>query len=350
MSWSFPVGRLLGSELRVHATFFLLLGFVAITAWSDGGAQAAWQSTSFVLALFACVVAHEYGHALMARRFGIATPDITLLPMGGMARMTRIPERPLQEIAVALAGPAVNVVIWAGLALFGAATPSNPLAASGFLEQLAAVNLFLAGFNLLPAFPMDGGRVLRALLALRMNRVQATRIAAAAGQIAAFGFGFWGLSSGNLILVLIAVFIFLAAQAEASEVATRDVARGLRVRDATITQFERLAPQDTLDTAAQALLRVTQHEFPICDPEGRFLGFLTREALFRALAEDQRMRPVGDIMDTDIPALPPDAPLGAALDALAQAPALAVVTSQGGLLGYVTRDNLGELMVLRRKS
>ena len=354
MTWSFPLGRLLGSELRVHATFFLLLAWIAASAWSLGGPQAALINTGFVLALFACVVAHEYGHALMARRFGIATPDITLLPIGGMARMERMPEKPGQEIAVALAGPAVNVVIWVVLSLFGASTALSALVDPGtsgaFLGRLAAVNLFLALFNLIPAFPMDGGRVLRALLATRLPRVRATRIAATTGQVVAFLFGLFGLTSGNLILVLIAVFIFIAAQAESSDVQSRDIASHLKLRDATITAFESLTPSDPLHVAAQTLIRTTQHEFPVLDAEGRLAGFLTRQALLYGMAEGQNTRPVGELMETDIPALPLGAPLQDALEALDHAPAVATTDKAGHVIGYVTRENVGELMMLRGRS
>ncbi len=352
MTWTFPLGRLLGSELRVHATFFLLLAWVAVAAWTENGPAAALDNTLFILALFACVVAHEYGHALMARRYGIKTPDITLLPIGGMARMERMPERPAQEIAVALAGPAVNVVIWAVLIGFGAtaqmaslADPANP---QEFLGRLAAVNLFLAVFNLIPAFPMDGGRVLRAILTLGTDRVRATRIAAIAGQIVAFVFGFIGLTSGNLILLLIALFIFIAAQAEARDVESRDIAAGLSLRDAMITSFESLSPSDPMHVAAQTLIRTTQHEFPVLDADGRLAGFLTRQALFQAMAEGQNTHPVGDAMQ-DVPALPLTAPLAQALDALQQAPAVAATDSEGHVLGYVTSENVGELMVLRSR-
>ncbi|WGW02790.1 site-2 protease family protein [Tropicibacter oceani] len=353
MSWSFPLGRLLGSELRVHATFFLLLAFVAASAYSEGGVTAALSNTLFILALFACVVAHEYGHALMARRYGIKTPDITLLPIGGMARLERMPEQPGQEVLVALAGPAVNVVIWAVLIGFGASTDmealADPATASAFLGRLAAVNLFLAIFNLIPAFPMDGGRVLRALLSLRMDRVKATRIAASAGQLVAFLFAFWGLSSGNLILVLIAGFVFLAAQAEASDVASRDIAKGLFLRDAVITSFESLSPTDPMHVAAQTLIRTTQHEFPVLDEERRMIGFLTRGALFQAMAEGLNTHPVAEAMTTQIPTLPLAAPLSEALDALATAPAVAATDRAGRMLGYLTRENVGELMVLRAR-
>jgi Zn-dependent protease/CBS domain-containing protein len=352
MSWSFPVGRLLGSELRVHATFFLLLGWIGLSAYSSGGTAAALDSLSFVVLLFACVVAHEYGHALMARRFGIRTPDITLLPIGGLARLDRMPERPAQEIAVALAGPAVNVVIWAVLIALGADTSvdalSDPTATGNLAGRIAAVNLALALFNMIPAFPMDGGRVLRAALALGTDRVRATRIAARAGQVFALLLAVWGLTSGNLILLLIAAFVIFAAESEAQDVSSRDIARGLFMRDAMITQFERLRPGDTLGMAGQTLIRTTQHEFPVLDDNGVLLGFLTRQALFTAMAEGSTNRPVAEVMTSEIPQLGLAAPLVQVLDALQTAPAVAAVDRHGRVLGYVTSENVGELMVLRR--
>ncbi|MFN3936896.1 MAG: site-2 protease family protein [Gemmobacter sp.] len=354
MSWSFPIGRLLGSELRVHATFFLLIAWIGVSAYVMGGPAAAIENILFILSLFACVVAHEFGHALMARRYGIATPDITLLPIGGLARLERMPEEPRQEIAVALAGPAVNVAIWAVLALLLGATGFGAIdgiasPAAGFLERLAAVNLFLVLFNLLPAFPMDGGRVLRALLAMRMDRGRATRIAAFAGQALAFGFGILGLTSGNPILLLIAVFVWFAAGAESADASLREAARGLRARDAMITSFEALTPQDSLDAAARALIRTTQHEFPVVYPDGRLAGFLTRQALFRAVAEGSRAAPVSGAMLATIPQVGLGMRLDAAMTEMqkAGAPAVAVVDAEGRLIGYITPENLGELMMLR---
>lgn len=353
MTWSFSIGHVLGSELKVHATFFLLLAWIGTAAWIDGGPIGAAVNVAFVLVLFACVVAHEFGHALMARRFGIGTPDITLLPIGGLARLDRMPEKPGQEIAVALAGPAVNVAIWAVLVVLGAETDIEKLAAiedpgEGFWGRLAAVNLFLVLFNMIPAFPMDGGRVFRAALSVAMGRVAATRFAARAGQVLAFAFGFAGLTWGSPVLVLIAIFVFVAAGAEAADVALRDMARHLRARDAMITHFEALRPSDTLQVASNAVIRTTQHEFPVTDAGGGLRGFLTRNALFTALAEGGPMRPVAESMTERIPTVPLTAPLDAALDALQDtgAPAVAVTEHSGRMVGYITRENIGELMVI----
>lgn len=366
MSWSFSIGRLFGSDLRVHVTFFLLLAWIGFAAYSDQGPAAALQSVLFVLALFACVVAHEFGHALTARRYGIATPDITLLPIGGLARLERMPENPRHEILVALAGPAVNIVIWAVLVLvLRVDMPTGPMnridpGAQNFLGQLAMVNLFLALFNMIPAFPMDGGRVLRAALSLWMNRVRATRIAAAAGQVVAFLLGFLGLSSGNPLLVLIAVFVFFAASTESQDVAMQAVARRLQAREAMITCFESLTPGDSLDAAAAAVIRSTQHEFPVIDSDGTLQGFLTRDALFHALVQQSGHPPTGPtpqdkrvsgIMQTDIPRVGLSTGLTKVLDQLhAGAPAVAVCTPDEQLIGYITPENIGELMVIKGRS
>jgi stage IV sporulation protein FB len=356
MSWSFSIGTLLGSELRVHATFLLLLAWIGTAAWVAGGPMAALVNLAFILALFACVVAHEFGHALMARRFGVRTPDITLLPIGGMARLERIPEDPGQEIAVALAGPAVNVAIWAALSLFlGVSADITALVSiddtgQGFLERLAAINLFLVLFNMIPAFPMDGGRVLRALLATRMDRVRATRIAAYAGQGIAFLFGFLGLTTGNPLLMLIAVFVFLAAMAESSDVALHDLAKGYLARDAIITSYEPLSPDAPMQSAEAALLRTTQAEFPVLDTHRQLVGVLTKAAIVANAQDRDTKRRVSDAMKTEIETVPLSAPLEDVLDLLQQAEtAFVAVTDRGGhFVGYITRENIGEWMVLNQ--
>jgi Zn-dependent protease/CBS domain-containing protein len=353
MSWSFSIGHLFGSELRVHGTFLLLLAWIGTAAWLAEGPAAAFVNMAFVLALFACVVAHEFGHALMARRYGIKTPDITLLPIGGMARLERIPEDPGQEVAVAVAGPAVNVVIWAVLTfVFGVDAHIGALFAiedmgQGFFERLAAVNLFLVLFNMIPAFPMDGGRVFRALLSIPLGRPRATRIAALAGQGVAFLFGYLGLMSGNLILLLIAIFIFMAALAESSDVALHDLAKGYLARDAMITSFESLAPGAAFEVAEQALLRTTQAEFPVLSPDGTLAGILTKAAILGR--GDRRGATVSAAMVTGIPAVKLTDPLEAVLDDLQQpeTPAVAVTDRAGHFVGYVTRENIGEWAVLR---
>lgn len=357
MGWSFSIGRILGSELKVHVTFLILLAWIGFSAYSQSGLQAAIISVLFILALFACVVAHEFGHALMARRYGIRTPDVTLLPIGGVARLDRMPERPLDEIAVAVAGPAVNVVIWALLTVFFGARSglfamlSGGDAPSGFLDQLATVNLYLLAFNLLPAFPMDGGRVLRALLSMRLGRRRGTALAARIGQILAVLFGLYGLSSGNPILILIAAFVFFAAQAENADSGLQALANTHLTRDAMITEYTALRPDDAISVAADAIIRTTQHEFPVIGDAGHPVGFLTRQAVFAAFAQNKGTARVGDLMRADIPHVSPRTPLAETMTKLAASPAQAVLVTdaKGQLVGYVTRENVGEMMLVTRR-
>ena len=354
MPWSFPIGRLFGSEIRIHVTFFLLLAWIGIAHYQQGGATAAVDGILFIIAIFACVVAHEFGHVLAARRYGIRTPDITLLPIGGLARLERMPEKPGEEIVVALAGPAVNVVIAVVLIFFLQARfdlealqrLDNP--ALSFMVRLASVNVFLVLFNLIPAFPMDGGRVLRALLAIRYPRTQATNIAARIGQALAFGFGFLGLVGGNPLLLFIAIFVYLAATAEAQSVGLQDISRGLGVRDGMITRFESLGPQATIGDAAELLLRTTQHEFPVIDGGGKLRGFLTRNAMVQALSKSGSSTPVIDVMAGDVPTVQSGARLSEALQHLQgrNAPAVGVVDLNARLVGYITSENIGELMMV----
>jgi Zn-dependent protease len=220
MRWSLKLGKLAGIRVYLHWTFLLLLGFVFFVDLGEGiGLTGAVQRVIFVLALFGCIVLHELGHALAARRYGISTRDITLLPIGGVARMERMPREPKQELWVALAGPLVNVAI-AGvllvvlLGIFCIRTHFLVLQL-GFVRSLMFMNLFLVCFNLLPAFPMDGGRVLRALMAQRMDYVRATRIAARIGQVMAVIFVIVGVKMRHPMLMLIGVFIFFGARNEA---------------------------------------------------------------------------------------------------------------------------------------
>src|SRR5580704_11385072 len=224
MRWSLNMGTIAGTAVRIHITFLLFLGWIFAADYASGGPDEAWTGLLFMVLLFACVLAHEFGHIFTARAFGVATPDVTLLPIGGVARLERIPEEPRQEFLIAIAGPAVNVVIGFGLVLLAGAhldpgaLVSVDNAHISMVDRLAIVNLFLAVFNMIPAFPMDGGRVLRALLASRMGHTRATEVAAAVGQGVAFLLGFAGLF-WNPMLIFIAVFVYLAASSEAHMVA-----------------------------------------------------------------------------------------------------------------------------------
>jgi Zn-dependent protease len=231
MRWSLNIGRVFGIRLEVHVTFLLFLGWVAMDqGLLAGRPEAALQAVMLTLLVFACVVLHELGHALTARRFGVATRDIVLLPIGGVARLERMPDRPQQELLVAVAGPAVNVVIAAALVLLLVLT-GHPTALAdlgdGMLELLLVVNVVMVLFNMIPAFPMDGGRVLRSLLALRLPFLQATRIAAGVGQVAAVLLGAAALFAfHNWLLAFAALFVFRAAGEERARVQARAVPPG----------------------------------------------------------------------------------------------------------------------------
>ena len=353
MAWSFPIIRIFGSEVRIHVTFFLLLLWIGVAHYNQGGSEAAITGILFILALFACVVAHEFGHALAARRYGIHTPDITLLPIGGMARLERMPEKPSEEIIVALAGPAVNVVIAAALILFFGADPGMAALqgigdpAQGFLSRLAMVNIFLVVFNMIPAFPMDGGRVFRAILAMRYRRARATRIAANVGQGFAFLLGFIGLL-GNPLLIFIAIFVYIAATAEAQATELQQVSRNISAGDAMITSFETLQSQATIADAADALLRTTQVEFPLMEEDGRLAGFVTRSSMIGVLSASGADAPARAAMTADIPVVLQGDRLEAALLAMqkSNAPAVAVNDRTGRFVGYITAENIGELVML----
>ena len=339
--------------VRLHPTFFLLLAWIAAVNWIAAGASAAFSGVVFILILFACVLLHEFGHILTARRFGIRTPDVTLLPIGGVASLERMPEKPQQEVLVALAGPAVNLVIAAVLILvFGAKVmPSHitsiELSEPSLLDRVAFANVALLVFNLIPAFPMDGGRVLRALLAVPLGYTRATQLAAGIGQFLALGLGFLGLF-GNPLLILIALFIFLAASAEAGYVEARDLARGYLVPQAMIRSFERLPVSATADDAAALLLSTTQQEFPVLDGSDRLRGFVTREGLISALKQAGGSQSVLEFM-VEVPTVPDRAGLDRAMAVLQQtrAPVVGVVDRNNRFLGYINSENIGEVMMIR---
>ncbi len=357
MSWSLPLGSVAGIALRVHFTFFFLLIWIGALLWINSGAAAAADGIAFIIVLFACVVLHELGHALTARRYGIKTKDITLLPIGGVASLDRMPTEPGKEIMVALAGPAVNVVI--ALVLFlivGANVQPARIEDFGsglenFLGRLATVNVVLAVFNLLPAFPMDGGRVLRAVLSTTMPRTKATRIAAMMGKALAFAFALLGLLVGNPLLILIGIFIYFAADSEAYGATLRDFARGLSVEQAMISRFESLRSDATLDDAARLLLETTQQEFPVLAGGATrdLSGFVTRTSLIDRLKIEPGTAPLNGAIIGEIPSVPKDASLLSVVDLLqtGRTPAVAVTGADDGLLGYVTMENLAEFFMIR---
>jgi stage IV sporulation protein FB len=354
MGWSVTIGAIAGTKIRLHITFLLFLAWIFFASYASGGSVAAWQSLAFMLLLFACVVAHEFGHIFMARRFGVTTPTVTLLPIGGVAQLERIPEKPWEEFLVAVAGPAVNVVIAAALVFFfdtslegrSLAAVDNPTIS--IASRLAMANVFLVLFNLIPAFPMDGGRVLRAALASRLGYTRATEIAATIGQWVAFGLGFLGLF-GNPLLIFIAIFVYLAAASESQLVAVRAMSRGVPVSAAMITQFATLVPDASVDEAVETLLRTTQTEFPVIDGAGRPIGVLGRNDLIRTLKQRGPDARVADAMTAPVPTIGHCACLEEAFRILQEkaVPAVAVIDGSGRLVGLVSSETIGEMLMVR---
>ncbi len=352
MGWSFPIGAVKGTVIRVHITFLVFLVWIGVSSFVQGGRDAAIQGVVFIVLLFLCVLLHEFGHVVAARRYGVQTPDITLLPIGGVARLERIPEEPGQELVVALAGPAVNLAIAAVLYVAGGGfLPRESVAVQdpgvGLLARLLSVNVFLAVFNLIPAFPMDGGRVLRAVLAHRLGYARGTQIAASVGQAFAFGLGLLGLF-GNPLLIFIALFVYLGAASEAHAVQMRQVTRSMLASDAMISRFESLTPGSRVEDAVRCLIETTQHEFPVVDGAGGLRGVLTRDDMIRALRERGPDTPVPEVMRADIPVVRDRQCLADALRLMQErrVPAVGVVDSRARLIGLITPENVGEMMMV----
>jgi Zn-dependent protease/CBS domain-containing protein len=354
MSWSLNIGRVAGTVIRVHLTFLLFLAWIFAASYAASGAATAWDTLVFIVLLFLCVLLHEFGHIFTARAFGVTTPYVTLLPIGGVAQLERIPEEPWEEFLIAIAGPIVNVVITILLVVFAGASlqPDNAAAIGNMqismIDRLAIVNLFLAVFNLIPAFPMDGGRILRALLASRMGYVRATEVAASIGQFVAYALGFYGLYRGNPILIFIAIFVYLAASSEAHMVALRAVSRGVPVSHAMMTQFATLSPEAHIDDAVQILLQTSQGEFPVIDGLGKPTGILDRGGLVKALKQLGPDARVADAMSPEFPTISHRATLEQAFKVLQEksVPGVGVVGAGGRLTGLVTSETIAEMIML----
>ena len=358
--WALQVGRIFGIPIRLHATFVLLLVWVALLTARSG--ESFLRGVAFLLLLVASVTLHELGHALVARRHGVVTEEIVLLPIGGVARLSGRPGAGA-ELAIALAGPLVNLglaLALGGLALLsggggalaadGSADASPSLlggpglaAGSGLVADLALANFALFAFNLLPASPLDGGRALRAFLALLVPAADAGRLAGRAGQAFALLLGLVGaLLPAGLALpaILLALLLFFGASQEAALASRVQALAGRTAADAMVARFERLAPQEPLERAALLLLRTTQQDFPVVDAWGRPVGALGRAALVAALARLGGEAPVLDAMDRRVLVVAPETPLAEVVAALRGGmPAPAVVAGESGVEGIVTLDS-----------
>lgn len=359
MKASLQLGRFAGIRVQIHWTFWLLILFVVFMVYSTGGTlvDAVWSST-FIGLLFVCVVLHEFGHALTARRYGIGTRSITLLPIGGVATLKEIPEDPKAEFMVAIAGPAVNVVIalllfpFVPLELFAELTPETVeeqlgvISGENLLFYLFAANGALVAFNMLPAFPLDGGRVLRAALSARMDRVRATQIAAALGKFLAFVFFFFGLFF-NLILALIAVFIYFGAESENVMVTQLNLLNGYLVRDAMITRFSVLHPDQTLSEVVDVILEGTERDFIVSDESG-IKGLLLMSHISDGVHTNGKTARVRDVMSEGAKILHPSDPLTDPYRLIRQGNSTFFpVVEAGELVGVIDMENINEFLRLR---
>jgi Zn-dependent protease/predicted transcriptional regulator len=351
---SFP--KVAGIDIHIHWTFSLLIIWIIYSNMRAGldATQVTW-SVVFVLSLFICVTLDELGHALAARRYGIKTKDITLYPIGGVAQLEKMPEKPKQELAVAMAGPAVNFII--ALLLSPVILRSDLSAeqtakvliidAHNFLPMLGMLNITLAVFNLIPAFPMDGGRVLRALLAMKLNRVKATQIAAGIGKLLAFGFIVMGFYS-NPFLIFIGLFIIMGASAEEQMVTTQQLIVELTARNAMMTNFIRLEKEDPISKAINLLLDGQAKNFLIID-QGTPYGIIDRNDIIRGIKEFDESQSVQHIAQKDLTIVDSTTPLNDVfMEFRRKRTPLILVMDHNQLVGIIDTDNIAELIMIHQ--
>ncbi len=359
MRGSFRLGTAFGIGVFIHWTFAILILFIVFTNYRAGqdAVQILW-SVLFILSIFVTVFLHELGHALAARKFNIGTRDITLLPIGGLARLEKIPEEPKEELIVALAGPAVNIMIALLCALFiafpttseeGSVLLSEGITPKNFLLYFFLVNIWLSIFNMIPAFPMDGGRVLRALLSMIMSRIRATNIAARIGQLIAIGFVFAGFYI-NPFLIFIGLFIILGAQGELSMTQTSHYLKGYVIGDILMKQYESLEAHETIGEAVEKILNGPYKSF-LVNKEGGVIATLNRDEVIKALAEKGKNVLISDVMNTNLLVFESNTPIdGAYIKMNEQNQEMAIITKNGAFLGVVDTENIMEFILIKNAS
>lgn len=349
MKWSLKLFRFSGIDVSVHISFLLLIAWFGYIYWvNTGSIGAVFSGIGFILTLFVCVILHEFGHALTAQRYDIQTRSITLLPIGGVAQLDKLPDDPHQEIRVALAGPAVNFVIafliwlWLSVVHEPVSLAQLDISTDSFLLRLMIVNVFLALFNLLPAFPMDGGRVLRAWLAMHVDHAQATRIAAATGQALALVMGVLGILY-NPILFFIALFVWIGAAAEAGVEQIKLVLSRIPISRAMLSDFQVLSPNDTLSHAVDLTLAGSQKDFPVLE-NGQLVGVVSQTDLLNGLRLYGENGLAEKIMQQDVQTVDISEHLEHVTERLESSQCHIVgVTRQGRLVGIINLDNVMEL-------
>jgi Zn-dependent protease/CBS domain-containing protein len=360
MGGAFKIGRFSGIDIRVHWTFFLLLAFFAFIGYQASGSLVGTLTPiAVIVALFVCVLLHEFGHSLVAQRLGIEIHSITLLPIGGVSNLESLPEKPSDELKITIAGPLVNVVlapVFFGVGLLLGAEPGIPAdlftgigSVGQFFFYLGYLNVVLAVFNLLPAFPLDGGRILRGVLATRLGAIRSTEIASRVGQLFALAFFLIGLLGGNILLALVAVFIFFGASGEEQMVRQRELASSLLVSDVmgTKPRTETVTPYHTFGQVLDSVIHGYQEDFPVVD-DGKLVGMITRQEIMAAAHSPERYASVRDLMKTDVPSVSSKDDLfkdGARI--LQQSGLRALpVTEDGELVGMLTIEDVGQAKLL----
>jgi len=351
MGWSLKIGRVSGIALQLHLTLLLLVVWIGYVGFVEMGMRGALWSVALVVGILACIMLHELGHSLVAQQWGVQVRSITLLPIGGVAALKGLPEKPWHEMAIALSGPAVNLAIAVALWPFAGITVplfvgSIPYDLSSFLSTMVGANLTLFLFNFIPAFPMDGGRLLRAALALVMPFARATVIAATVGQVLAILFVVAGLKF-SLWLVLIGLFIFFGAEGEERVVRTRELLRRLEVEEVMARDFVVLSPTATVMDGLRMVYHTGQDDFPVADG-GRLLGIATRPVMLDVANRLGPDTPVTEAMETDLPALSPHTPLADAYESMMTEgyPSLPVVEN-GQLIGLLAHDNISRYLLVQ---
>jgi stage IV sporulation protein FB len=361
MKWAWTICMVFGIRIRLHVTFLLLVAWVMAEAYLGAGPAGAWWGLLFVCCTFACVAIHELGHSVVAKKLGVQVGSITLLPIGGVAALRSIPEKPSHEIAITIAGPLMNVIIFGVLYVIGYYAPfmvpyypglmqflGLPLGIGELIGALLVINQWMVLFNLIPAYPMDGGRLLRAALAGVLPYPRATSIAARVGRAIAVLFVlasvFW---PGHFILGVIGVLIFLAAGSEEQTVRMRSVLRGVPVDNVMNPVFSHVTPNDTAGECLRLMYRTAQEDFPVL-ADGQLVGLMTRDGVVQGMRQDGGEGRIGDLMLTRFLTVPPDALLEQVYEQmLATGQKTVPVVQDGRLLGLLAQENVHRFFMVR---
>lgn len=343
------------TSIYLHWSFVLLIVLMLFVQSATGTAisEMLWSAIA-VASLFLCVIFHELGHSLAATKYGIHTKSITLLPIGGIAAMEKMPEKPVPEIIVSAAGPVVNLLIaailhpfisgyppfWKATAVIGLVNMNN------FLYYLYVINIILALFNLIPAFPMDGGRILRGILGLRMDAVRSTAIAAFIGRIIAGIFIIGGLIIFDIILIFIGFFIIVSGAGEEKLVYLKAAAKGLYLKDLAVNTYHSFSASMTISEAAEKML-LHQDKYFLVMENATITGLIERSTILRSISDGNHEKTVQQLMTTNVPELDEGSAIAEVIDKISDNKAAAFpVVSEGRITGIVNMQNIIEYLIV----